>query len=502
MMMNLGITFYISEYLSVNNGAGFKGITGSGKPGLIELPNGIQQALASAGYSFSSNSTLAMQQAADYLVNILSHFNAANSTIEKVMTYPSQAVVVSGVDQVTINMDYAFSDFYQTISGGDGSIVDPVYVDQHGGVQIDTANSYMTTHALGSGPYKLVTPIGGSFVELTANSNYWAKQVPAAQRNLMLSIPKVSNITINYQNSEAIRISDIESGKAQISQVEIPDLSQLSAYPTVKIYNFGPTATIDYLSIDAYQYPFNFTDVRLAIEHGVNATAIQQDIYKGYAVGYVGPLDPVMAYYNSSIKGYNYNPKLSIQLLEQAGFQVSLPNGTVLNPSGKVLPKVPLTYQTGSVADQEEATLIQSQLAQVGISVVLNPESEVTILEAQLDPANSPNYPGFQLTGNTPVFIGPSDPTVYNTYCPVRCHHGDPAYLNDSVVNSLVFQILHTANSTELQKLYNELTIRVNQDAQYVWLDDFTGYIVATTNVQGIWYNAALLPGVFYASLY
>ncbi|MEM0271102.1 MAG: ABC transporter substrate-binding protein [Thermoprotei archaeon] len=502
MMVNLGISFYISEYLSVNDGKGFVGITGSGKPGLIELPNGIVQALEYAGIQLpSSNQTEMMQQAANDLVYILSNFNAANTTIQKVMEYPNQAVWVAGPYTVVMHLDYAFSDFYQTIAGGDGSIVDPVFVDQHGGVQIDTANTYLTSHALGSGPYILETPIGGSSVILQANPNYWAKNVPPQDRNIMLSIPKIPTIVIDYQSNEAVRVSDIKQGLVAISQVEIPDLSELSSVPTVSIHVWGPSATIDFLTMDAYQYPFNITNVRLAIEHAINATQIQQDVYSGYARSYVGPLDPVMAYYNSSIQGYSYNPAESISLLEQAGFKVVLSNGTVLNPNGKTLPPLPLTYNSASQADEEEATIIQQQLKQVGITVELNPEAFTTIIEDMLAPANSPTYPGFQIAGNTPVFIGPSDPAVYLTYCPVRCHHGDPAYLNDTVVNTLVYQILHTANTTKLQELYNDLTIRVNQDAQYVWLDDFTAYTVSLSSVQGLWYNPGLL-GVFYASLY
>ncbi|MCL5788453.1 MAG: ABC transporter substrate-binding protein [Candidatus Marsarchaeota archaeon] len=501
MMVNLGISFYISEYFSVNNGKGFVGITGSGQKGLIELPNGIEQALASAGVPLSSNQTVAMQQAANDLANILSHFNAANSTISKVMAYPNQAIHVAGTDTVVMHLDYAFSDFYQTISGGDGAVVDPVFVDANGGVKIDTANTYLTSHALGSGPYELATPIGGSSVILKANPNYWAKNVPASESNLMLTVPKISTIVIDYQSSEAIRVSDIKQGLVAISAVEIPDLSEVSSIPSITIHNWGPSATIDFLTMDAYQYPFNITQVRLAIEYGVNATQVQQDVYKGYAQSYLGPLDPVMAFYNSSIHGYAYNPSESIKLLEQAGFSVPLPNGTTLNPSGKTLPTLPLTYNSASEAEQEEGTVVQQQLAQVGIKVTLNPESFTTIIEGMLAPASSSTYPGFQIAGNTPVFIGPSDPTVYLTYCPVRCHHGDPAYLNDSVVNSLVYQILHTANTAQLQQLYDELTVRVNEDAQYVWLDDFTAYTVSLTSLQGLWYNPGL-TGIFYATLY
>lgn len=506
MLINGGISFYISQYLSVNGGAGFKGnvsdVASTSQNQGIELPNGTLQALQSVGYTFSSSQTTAYDQAALDLASILSNFNAANSTIQQIMSYPSQAVVVSGPNQVIMNLDYPFSDFYSTISGTDAAVMNPVFVDAHGGVQVDTINKYTTSNALGSGPYVLTTPLGGSFVKLVANTNYWAKNVPAGESNPWLSVPKVGTIVINYQSSEATRISDIEANNVQFSQVEIPDLHELSSYSNVVIHNWGPTATIDFLTMDAYQYPFNFTNVREAIAHGINTTAIQSQVYSGYASSYVGPLDPQMPYYNSSIPGYSYNQNLAISLLAQTPFKISLPNGTTLNSGGPALPNLPLVYTAGSVADQEEATIISTQLAQIGITATPTPVSFVTIInDMAANAANSPNYPGFQIAGNQPVFLGPTDPVNYLTNCAARCHHGDPAYLNNTIVNGLYPQLTHTANPTLLQQMYNNLTTIVNAQYQYVWLDDFNAYTVAQTSMLGLNYNTAL-DGIFYATVY
>ncbi|MDG6938639.1 MAG: ABC transporter substrate-binding protein, partial [Nitrososphaerota archaeon] len=331
MILNLGISSYVSQVLAINGGGGFTGNVTATTKGNIRLPFGAEQALAAGGYTFSSNQLKADQQASEDLASILSHFNAANSTIGTIMSYSNQAVSVSGTDQVKINLDFPYADFLQVISGGLGDAVSPVFVDANGGVQIDTANSYTTKNALGSGPYTLTTPLGGSNVVLVANSNYWASQIPASQRSVWLTPPAIKTVVIDYQSSEATRVADIQSGHAQISQVEIPDLHEVTNYSGVTIYNWGPTPTIDFLAIDAYQYPYNITGVRMALEYGVNPTQIQQQVYSGYSQPYVGPLDPAMAYYNPSIPGYAYNANTAIQQLSQAGFKVSLPNGTVIN---------------------------------------------------------------------------------------------------------------------------------------------------------------------------
>lgn len=522
MLVNLGISIYISQALAVNNGAGFVGTLPNGKQGLIMLPSGVVDALKYAGYSLPNDTKEAYQMASYILANILSHFNTGNSTIKKIMTYPKQAVVVLDNYTVEFNLDYPYSAFLQAISTDAGSIVDPVFVDQKGGVQIDTANTYLSTHALGSGPYVLATPLGGSYVILNANPNYWAQKVPEGQRNIMLSLPRIKTIIINNQPNEAIRVSDLQSGKAQLADVDPNYLSQLItnngvnalknaiaihnlpysySYNNVTVNVWGPSTTIDFLAIDSYQYPFNISNVRLAIAHAINATPIQQNVYQGLAVSYVGPLDPALPYYNSSIMSYNYNPSLAIKLLVQAGFSLTLPNGTVVNPSGIPFPTITLTYQSGSTAFEQEALIVQQQLAQIGIKVQLNPETITTIVESYLNDPSSPSYPAFQLAGNTPVLVSPINPPIY-LMSQARLHHGNPAFFNNSQVNYLISLSIRTTNPTLLQQIFNNMTLISLKQAQYIWLDDFVAYTVSSTIIKGLWYNPGLAGSVFYASLY
>jgi peptide/nickel transport system substrate-binding protein len=517
MLMNEGFTHYTSQYLDIQqpyniSGGGFKGnLTDPGSSitkETVRMPNGTEQALASAGYTFSPTQLTAYEQATNDLIGILNNFNAANQTIQKVMNYSAQAVAVTGPDQITMHLMFPFSDFYQTISATDDSAVDPAVVDANGGVAVNSANTYMAANAVGSGPYTLVDPNGvvnAPYVKLEASANYWAKNIPSGQGNPWLAVPQIGTVVINYQTAVSVRISDIINNNVQISAVDVPDLSQLNGHSNVVIHNLGPTATVDFVSIDAYQYPYNFTGVRQAIAYGINATQVQQDVYAGYAVGYNGPLDPEMAYYNATGASNAYNPNLAVTDLVSTGFQVTLPNGSVYNSKGPTLPALSLIYPAGSASDQEEANIIQAQLGNVGLRVTPTPTAFSTIIADQelgttTAGASSPNYPGLQLGGNQPVFIGPTDPVVYMTDCPVRCGFGDPAELNTTAINQLNVAITQTSNPTQLQADYNNITTLVQQSYQYVWLDDFTAYYVTSSSISGITWNVAL-DGVFYATL-
>jgi peptide/nickel transport system substrate-binding protein len=519
VLMNEGFTHYTAQYLDLQTagisavgGGGFKGnLTDPGSSiakETIRLPNGTEQALASAGYTFSTNQTTAYEQATNDLLQILNNFNAGNSTIQSVMAFPAQAVSVSGTDQVTLNLMFPFSDFYQTLSATDDSAVDPAFVDAHGGVAVDSANTYVAANALGSGPYMLVDPNGvanAAFVKLVASTNYWATKIPSGQSNPWLVSPSIGTVVINYQDAVSVRISDIIGNNVQFSTVDVPDLPQLSGHSNVVIHNLGATATVDFVSIDAYQYPYNFTGVRQAIAYGINATEIQQDVYSGYAVPYNGPLDPDMAYYNSTAPSNAFNPNLAVADLASTGFSFTLPNGTVYNSGGPALPILSLVYVAGNAAEQEESNIIQEQLGNVGLRVVPTPTYEATIIADQEQGtttagASSPTYPGLQLNGNTPVFIGPTDPVTYMTNCAARCGNGDPAELNTTAIQQLNAAVAETSNPTLLQADYNNLTSLVRQSYQYVWLDDFTDYVVSSSSMSGIYWNVAL-DGLFYATV-
>ncbi|MBP1358185.1 MAG: ABC transporter substrate-binding protein, partial [Sulfolobus sp.] len=114
------------------------------------IPWGVANALAQYLHVNASNATAV----AYTLASILSHFNANNKTIQEIMSYPYQAVVVKGPYEVEISTMVPYRYFLYDIAVWWGAIQDPVYVDAHGGVQPNTPNSYINLHGMpGTGPY-------------------------------------------------------------------------------------------------------------------------------------------------------------------------------------------------------------------------------------------------------------------------------------------------------------------------------------------------------------
>ena len=98
----------------------------------MAVPWGLLNAIQNVtGLPTTTNYKLAQQ----VLNNMLSNFNANNATQQAIMTYPGQAYVVTGPYTFVINELQSYPYLLTNIAQWWGAIIDPAFVDAHGGVQ-------------------------------------------------------------------------------------------------------------------------------------------------------------------------------------------------------------------------------------------------------------------------------------------------------------------------------------------------------------------------------
>ncbi|MBK8136958.1 MAG: hypothetical protein IPK52_14200 [Chloroflexi bacterium] len=121
-------------------------------------------------------------------------------------------------------------------------------------------------------------------------------------------------------------------------------------------------------------------NVRKAITHAIDHSALNEGAFSGTGRPVGGPMLPQSWAYNANIAPYEYDPALSIQLLEEAGWvdddgDIETPRvatdavGTV--PAGTPLVLTMTTF-TGNLSVDSSSVLIQDQLKQVGIQMNLD----------------------------------------------------------------------------------------------------------------------------------
>ena len=454
------------------------------------------------------------------LNNMLSNFNPTNSTQQAIMSYPGQSYVATNSSTFVVHLMSPYEFFGQDIAVWWGAIVDPAFVDAHGGVQNNTANSYFDTNGgTGSGPYEIAS-VGSGFVPvvLKASPNYWAANVSGLAPTLQA--PHINTIVIDYAATQQDQIATFGNNQAQLSWVAPPYISQMyNAYKYKSqisinqiLYNAGYADSFFYVASNTQQFPTNITAFRLAVAHALNMTEQIADTYTNpingqpLAENYLGPMLPQNGpYYNpGGLAPYQTNLTLATQEIAQAGtegnFYVTLPNGTTVGcsvgSSGcSALKAIQLVYITPlSPLVQTQLTIIQQNLAQIGVAVA--PYGETTSVYG----ANA----GTAATSPVMTFLGwfPDWPDpVFQQMLPAATTTSFlPAWLNNATINNILATLPFVTNQTAYINGIKEVYAMMYQLAPYAWFPNAANYFFIQPYVQGFTWNG--YAGYYYNMMY
>lgn len=477
---------FVTEYLNASE------ITG------MQVPWGLLNAVQNVtGLPATTNYTLAQQ----VLNNMLSNFNAANATQMAIMTYPDQAYVVSGPLTFTIHEIQSYPFLLPDIAQGWAEIIDPSFVDAHGGVQANVANSYFNLNGgPGTGPYEIAS-VGAGFsdVILKANPTYWA--LNSSNYPVVAEPPKIPVIIINFGLVSNDRLLDFDTNQAQISYVEFPLLGQMWDSYKYKQYtsfdqifdNFNLSLGTYWLSMNMQKYPTNITDFRYAVVHAINYTQLldQTQSFNGtvYAANYVGPMNPTWGkYYDpGNLSNYDYNTTEAINYMNQAGiqgnFSITLPNGTAIGDT--TAPSLaPVSIVTAAPIScmgvyQSELEIIQADLSQIGLPVSIQPEASA-VLDTYTTPQSSPNM---QVDCWGPDWPDPVLQQMYDLMTPIALKTN---WMNTTVVNNLLASLVYDTNQTSyMQGIIEGYQLDYNY-ASMAWLPDPDLYLLVQPYVHGM----------------
>ncbi len=233
------------------------------------------------------------------------------------------------------------------------SIVPKNYIVAHG-------NAYFNLHPIGSGPYELQQWVQGSTVTLVRNPHYWGKE------------PIFPSVEFRAVPSEATRVSDLQSGVADIAFPIQPDqASVLQSSSTLQLLA-TPTDRVAYLAFNTDQAPTNNLLVREAITHALDIPLMIKTIEQGYGHQVNTTLTPIGFGYDASIPNYTYNPGLAKTLLKEANY-----TGT------------PMVFATSPSYPTIVIQAIQQELSAVGIPVKIVSTTQATYLQKIQSPTHS-----------------------------------------------------------------------------------------------------------------
>ena len=413
--------------------------------------------------------------------------NVPSSSLIKVMQNPNLALTVTNQYQIVLHLTTRFAPLLAALAVNEAYAVDPQVVSQHGGVQANQTNSWMSLNALGTGPFTVSQYQPSTITELQRNTAYWGGA------NGIQPTPRLAEVVIKVVPNPLTIVQDLEKGAAQVGYVGFPEVPSISGQPGIVRVNTGLSFLIEYIALDTQKAPLNNLLVRQAIVHALNISAVLP-LYGGIATSYVGPTPIGMLGNDPNLQPYSYNVSLSKQLLAEAGYS-----------NGSGLPALTMWYLTDRPPSSDVAQFVQGALAAIGITVNLHGIQVAQEPQLYGIAANSTNHPDM-VYYNWVYF--PETWAYTNFIVGPICYGGcNIAWYNNTEVNNLLAQSVSTTNTTLRGDLLLNVTHIVYQDAPYIWLaqPEYTyvsGVPFASVSVQGWSYCETAYTHTDFSTLY
>lgn len=229
----------------------------------------------------------------------------------------------------------------------------------------------------GTGAFRVTEWVQGSHFTLVRSDNFREPGYPLLDKVIYKVIP-----------DENTQLANLETGQLDvIQQPPYSEVARLSKDQRFKVLTRDSNSET-FIHLNTARPPFNDKRVRQALSMAIDRKEIVESVFYGYAKVAGDPFPPNHWAHDPSIVA-EYNPDKAKALLAEAGYGPSKPLEFILG-----------TYKAAQYADQ--AVLIQSQLAKIGVKVNVQPMENVALLGIMRGPRSEWKVDA-GVTGLTPL---------------------------------------------------------------------------------------------------
>ncbi len=240
-----------------------------------------------------------------------------------------------------------------------------------GGMSTDVIVNYEPynrgSETIGTGPFKFAEWKAGEYIRVVRNDQYWRGS----------EYPKIDEIVWAFIPDTNTRLNALKAGAYDYGQIEptqVEEVAHLENYET-HLINSNVFMHFD-LSVNTAQGRTLFQDaqVRKAMFHAIDREAIAGQLMQGTVTIAHTPINPSSPYHNPEVVQYAFDPALSRQMLDGAGWVLGADG--IREKEGVLFSFVMLNR--AGVADRTAiAQVIQAQLKDIGLEVTFG----LTLLE-------------------------------------------------------------------------------------------------------------------------
>ncbi len=318
----------------------------------------------------------------------------------------------------------------------------------------DLMNTKYAREPVGAGPYKLAAWEPGRRLVLDVNTDYFEGR------------PYLDQVVYRIIPDTATMFLELKAG----------GLDMMALTPQQYLYQTSGAAwdadwrKFKYLSF-AYTYmgynlksPF-FSDVRVrqALAHAVNKDDIIKGALLGLGLPTIGPYKPGTWMYDTEIEDYAYDPAKAKAMLAEAGWRDRNGDGILEDAANRPFAFTILTNQ-GNDQRVKAATIIQSQLAAIGIKAEIRTVEWASFIKEFVDKGNfDALILGWTIT---------QDPDAFDVWHGSRAVPGGLNFVGykNPEADALLERGRRTMDQAERKKIYDAFQKLLHRDQPYLFL--------------------------------
>lgn len=360
---------------------------------------------------------------------------------------------------VRFHLAYPFAPFLASLASCAGDVVDPAVMTH--AVDGDFGQGYLSTHSLGSGPYRVASVEKGQQIVLEPNP-YFKGPTPRIQR-----------VVIKIIKEASVRRLELEKGDLDLIEEVSPDqVDVLRKKPGIVVVD-EPCFRQDYLSLNTRRPPLDNPLVRQALSYAVDYQGIIDGVLLGKGRQMRGFIPDGFWGHDGAVKQFHYDPERARALLRQAG--------TPHLKLGYLYAKADPTWETVGL-------VLQQNFDDIGVALDLR-EYAYTTMRDMVDRGD------FDIAiGNyTPDFNDPSQYLNYWVDSKLGGLAGNRAFYQDAQVDDLIRRAITLADPPRRLALYQEAQRIAVEAAPYILLSQKNYEVAMRSNVHGYVYNPLML---------
>ncbi len=282
------------------------------------------------------------------LMNLLQYYPSGQQ-LQKVLSNVS----CPSPTQAVIQLNSPYSALLASLNDADIHIL-PKHIYDQGDPLKNAAN----LHPIGTGPFEFKSWAHGQKLVFVRNPHYWDAPKPYLNEVIVDEIPNAATAVNALLTGEVNSIPTSILPSAQINQIK--------ANNSVRLLEWNGDPTMQFLFLNTQHGPLQNVAVRKALYQAIDRNTIVKAAFSGHSSPAVEPIPPAMTkFVDPSInfeKMYPYDPTKAAAELTQAGYP--LKNGNRFNLN--------LAYATSITPSSEVASIVKSELAQIGVTVTLS----------------------------------------------------------------------------------------------------------------------------------